>query len=74
MSILTIEHLSKNYGTVRALKDVSFVVPEGTVFGILGPNGSGKTTLLGIVLDILTCSKRLIGSYHKDFFIVIDNI
>jgi ABC-2 type transport system ATP-binding protein len=35
---------------------VSFAVPEGTVFGILGPNGSGKTTLLGIVMDILKAS------------------
>jgi len=60
MSVLTINNLSKNYGGVRALKDVSFTVPEGTVFGILGPNGSGKTTLLGIVMDILKATK---GSY-----------
>ncbi len=53
MSILTIKDLSKNYGGVRALRQVSFTVPKGTVFGILGPNGSGKTTLLGIVMDIL---------------------
>lgn len=56
MSILTIQHLSKNYGAVKALQDVSFSVPEGAVFGILGPNGSGKTTLLGIVTDILQAS------------------
>ncbi|MEP6627164.1 MAG: ATP-binding cassette domain-containing protein, partial [Ginsengibacter sp.] len=43
MSILTVENLSKNYGNIQALKNVSFSVPEGTVFGILGPNGSGKT-------------------------------
>ncbi len=53
MSILSVENLSKNYGPVQALKNVSFSVPKGTVFGILGPNGSGKTTLLGIVMDIL---------------------
>jgi ABC-2 type transport system ATP-binding protein len=35
------------------LNNVSFSVPEGSVFGILGPNGSGKTTMLGIVMDIL---------------------
>jgi lantibiotic transport system ATP-binding protein len=51
--ILSIDHLSKSYGAIRALNDVSFTVPEGSVFGILGPNGSGKTTLLGIVMDIL---------------------
>ena len=53
MSILSLQQISKSYGPVQALKDVSFDVPEGSVFGILGPNGSGKTTLLGIVLDVL---------------------
>jgi ABC-2 type transport system ATP-binding protein len=38
---------------VTALENVSFSVPEGSVYGILGPNGSGKTTLLGIVTDVL---------------------
>jgi ABC-type multidrug transport system ATPase subunit len=53
MSILTVENLHKNYGPIQALKGVSFSVPKGSVFGILGPNGSGKTTLLGIILDVL---------------------
>lgn len=53
MNVLSIDNLSKNYGQIQALKNVSFQVPEGSVFGILGPNGSGKTTLLGIVMDIL---------------------
>jgi ABC-2 type transport system ATP-binding protein len=52
-SVLTLNNITKFYGPVRALKDVSFEVPEGSVFGILGPNGSGKTTLLGIILDVL---------------------
>lgn len=52
-SVLSIQNISKSYGSVRALNDVSFTVPKGSVFGILGPNGSGKTTLLGIVMDIL---------------------
>jgi ABC-type multidrug transport system ATPase subunit len=60
MSILTVSSISKNYGLVRALNNVSFEVPKGSVFGILGPNGSGKTTLLGIVMDIL---KQSSGSY-----------
>lgn len=59
-TVLSIENLSKNYGYVKALNGVSFSVPKGTVFGILGPNGSGKTTLLGIVMDIL---KATSGSY-----------
>ena len=53
MAILTVENITKNYGKIKALKGVSFDVPPGTVFGILGPNGSGKTTLLGIVTSVL---------------------
>jgi ABC-type multidrug transport system ATPase subunit len=52
-SVLSINGLTKFYGPIRALNNVSFDVPQGSVFGILGPNGSGKTTLLGIVMDIL---------------------
>ena len=64
-SILTIDQLSKSYGAIRALDNVSFDVPEGSVFGILGPNGSGKTTLLGIVMDILKpTSGRFLWNGH----------
>ncbi len=56
MAILAVQNLSKNYGSLQALKNVSFEVPKGCVFGILGPNGSGKTTLLGIVMDVLKAS------------------
>jgi ABC-2 type transport system ATP-binding protein len=60
MSILSVENLCKNYGSVQALNGVTFSVPQGSVFGILGPNGSGKTTMLGIIMDIL---KPTAGSY-----------
>jgi lantibiotic transport system ATP-binding protein len=60
MPVLSIENISKNYGAVQALQQVSFEVPANTVFGILGPNGSGKTTLLGIVMDVLKASS---GNY-----------
>jgi ABC-2 type transport system ATP-binding protein len=52
-SVLSLQNITKFYGPIRALNGVSFEVPQGSVFGILGPNGSGKTTLLGIVMDIL---------------------
>jgi ABC-2 type transport system ATP-binding protein len=60
MNVLTIDGITKHYRTVTALKDVSFSVPKGAVYGILGPNGSGKTTLLGIITDVLRASA---GSY-----------
>ncbi len=55
--VLSIKDVQKDYGKVKALKGVSFDVPEGSVFGILGPNGSGKTTLLGLVMDVLRANK-----------------
>lgn len=60
MSVLSIENIHKDYGPVQALKGVSFDVPKGSVFGILGPNGSGKTTMLAIIMDIL---KPTSGTY-----------
>lgn len=60
MEILKVNELKKHYGSVRALDGISFSVPQGSVFGILGPNGSGKTTLLGIIMDVL---KATSGSY-----------
>jgi ABC-type multidrug transport system ATPase subunit len=53
VDVLTLNGITKYYGRIRALNNVSFSVPEGSVFGILGPNGSGKTTMLGIIMDIL---------------------
>lgn len=60
MSILTIQNISKSYGKIQALNNVSFDIPEGSVFGILGPNGSGKTTLLSVILDVLKSDR---GTY-----------
>jgi ABC-2 type transport system ATP-binding protein len=51
--ILQINNLSKSYGTVKALSNLSIEVSQGQVFGILGPNGSGKTTTLSILTGIL---------------------
>ena len=53
MEVLRIENLSKNYGSVKALNNLSLSVNSGEIMGILGPNGSGKTTTLGIILGIL---------------------
>jgi ABC-type multidrug transport system ATPase subunit len=65
VNVLSIQNLSKQYGSIQALRNVSFEVPEGSVFGILGPNGSGKTTLLGIVLNILKASSGTVLFYDQ---------
>lgn len=52
-TILTIENLDKRYGAVHAVKNVSFEIKKGNVYGILGPNGSGKSTTLGIILNVV---------------------
>lgn len=56
-SVLSLDKITKSYGSIQALKDVSFEVPQESVFGILGPNGSGKTTLLSIILDVLKANR-----------------
>jgi ABC-type multidrug transport system ATPase subunit len=45
--------LTKHYGRIKAVENLTLEIPEGSVFGILGPNGSGKTTTLGMLLDVL---------------------
>jgi ABC-2 type transport system ATP-binding protein len=52
-SILTINNLTKKFGYLTAVNDLSFTINKGNVYGILGPNGSGKSTTLGIVLNVV---------------------
>lgn len=52
-SILTVTNLTKKFGYLTAVKDLSFNIEKGNVYGILGPNGSGKSTTLGIVLNVV---------------------
>ncbi len=49
---VTVSHLSKSFGRVKAVEDVSFEVHPGEIFGLLGPNGAGKTTAIRMMLDI----------------------
>lgn len=53
MSVLSIHQLTKRYGRITAVSELSLEVKAGSVFGILGPNGSGKTTTLGVILGII---------------------
>lgn len=60
-TILTIKNLNKRYGRIQALKNVSFEIKKGNVYGILGPNGSGKSTTLGITLNVVNATS---GEYQ----------
>jgi ABC-2 type transport system ATP-binding protein len=51
--IIKTEHLSRSFGTVKAVDDLSLEVPAGIVFGFLGPNGAGKTTTIHLLLGLL---------------------
>ncbi|NNM22682.1 MAG: ABC transporter ATP-binding protein [Flavobacteriaceae bacterium] len=59
--ILTINKLTKKFGPITAVKDLSFTIEKGNVYGILGPNGSGKSTTLGVVLNVVN---RTSGDFH----------
>jgi len=50
---IQLEHLSKRYGRVTALRDLSLEIAPGEVFGFLGLNGAGKTTTIRILLDLV---------------------
>src|SRR5512133_3262054 len=54
MAVITIEGLTKRFGDVLAVDDLSFEVDQGTVVGFLGPNGAGKTTTLRTLLGLVT--------------------
>ena len=60
-TILSIENLNKKFKHVHAVKDLSFTIKKGNVYGILGPNGSGKSTTLGIVLNVVN---KTSGNYY----------
>ena len=60
-TILTLNNLTKHYGAVKAVNDLSFTIKKGNVYGILGPNGSGKSTTLGMVLNVVNATR---GGFH----------
>ena len=55
--IVVVKEISKSYGKVEALKEVSFAVEQGEVFGLIGPDGAGKSTLFRILTTLLLADK-----------------
>ena len=50
---IKLQNIQKRFGKTRALDDVSFSIPENSIFGLLGPNGSGKSTLMRILSGLI---------------------
>lgn len=53
MAVIEVKNINKSFGNTQAVRDVSFEVPKGRIFGLLGPNGAGKTTAIRIINHIL---------------------
>jgi branched-chain amino acid transport system ATP-binding protein len=66
MTLLAVEHLSKAFGGVQAIADVSFSIRRGAVHSIIGPNGAGKTTLLNLVTGIYVPDRGQIRMHDRD--------
>ncbi len=66
-TIIEVENLAKRFGTFEAVKDVSFSVNRGDVFGFLGPNGAGKSTTIRCLLSLITPDAGSIKLFGKSF-------
>ena len=66
MDALVIKDLCKKYGEREVVKNVSFTVKDGEIFGLLGPNGAGKTTTLRMISTLLRLSSGTISVYGND--------
>ncbi|AKT38835.1 ABC transporter ATP-binding protein [Chondromyces crocatus] len=65
-SAISVQSVFKSFGNVAAVKDLSFEVPEGSVFGLIGPNGAGKTTTFSMLAGYLAPTRGLISVLDHD--------
>ncbi len=68
MNAIEVNNISKSYGRVKALQDVSFAVEKGEVFGLIGPDGAGKTSMFRILCTLLLADE---GTATVDGFDVV---
>ncbi len=64
--ILQVQHVSKTFGGLQALTDVSFDLPQGQILGLIGPNGAGKTTLFNVIDGVYTPNEGRVIFRGKD--------
>jgi len=66
--VVSIENVSKNYGDIQAVKNVTFSVEKSHTLGLLGSNGAGKTTIIMMLMGILKSSSGRINIFNKDIY------
>ena len=66
MALLSVEHLTRRFGGIVALDDVSFSVSEGQVVGLIGPNGAGKTTAFNVITRLYKPDRGRISFVGRD--------
>lgn len=66
MAAVEVKNLRKNYGSLEAVKGISFNVNEGEIFGLIGPNAAGKTTVLRVVSTLLTITSGTVKIMNYD--------
>jgi len=66
MSVLSLENVSKSFGSLKVTDDVTFDVPEGQALGVIGPNGAGKSTLFNLITGNLTSDAGRIAFDGRD--------
>src|ERR1700759_3701531 len=66
MDAIEIQSVTKTFGAVTAVDDLSLRVPEGTVYGFIGPNGSGKTTTLRMIVNIFYPDRGTVRVFGKE--------
>lgn len=64
--ILTVNHLQKNFGQLKAVDDLSFEVRDGEILGMMGPNGAGKTTVFNLLTGVVKPDNGTIVFKGKD--------
>lgn len=66
VNVISVQHVKKTFDKKEALKDVSFTIPKGEIFGFLGPSGSGKTTLIKILTAQLQATSGQVTVFEQD--------
>lgn len=66
MNIIALDHITKTFGNHVAVEDLSLEVPQGSIYGFIGPNGSGKTTTIRMIMNILYPDRGTIRIFDKE--------